>query len=187
MEIYKNVGPEDQKYLTIANSETIYEGAFTLDLGAGAGQGTVDAAADPVYGLAVGLRDANGIPLGSGSADFDGTFTQNPNGNTYVAAADNLTDKQIQVQVKPVRNGDVYTGLLNADAGTTTGSDVPGYYISVDAAVPTQIDEASASTSKQHFRLTDNGYGDNSALHPIRGGNWVLFQVVEVQDYNPQP
>lgn len=68
---------------------------------------------------------------------------------------------------------------------TTTGSGTPGYYISVKTTAATTLDEATATSTKSAntmFVLVDNNQGTNSAVNPERGGNWVLFKVVRIQD-----
>lgn len=184
MELYKQKRDSDAEYRVIVNSEAMAERAFYyLDEN---GANEMDAVANPVRGLVVGFVDKNRRPLGSGYSSEDGTFTQSRLGNSYTAAADNQTVGYVKVHGELAPQGTVYTGELDATINTTTGSGVPGYYISVLTSDATKLDESTASTSKQHFRLVDNGQGENSAQHPTRRGNWVLFEVVEYQDYNPQ-
>lgn len=180
MELYKRRGTDDQELVIIANSEAMQEGAYYTQAATGATE--VDDAANAIRGLVVGFRDGKGIPLNSSYEDTDGTLSASTVGNTYTASADNLTDKKVVLQGRPVQLGDVYTGELDATIGTTTGSNVPGYFISVSTAGITLDENTVHATNQLQFRLVDNGEGKNECVHPIRGGNWVLFEVVEVQD-----
>jgi len=184
MELYKQSRDADAERIVISNSETIAECAFYLEDTGGADE--VDAVANPARGLVMGFVDKDGRALGSGYATYDGTFTQANTGNIYAAAADNITVDGIRVLGHRVEAGEVYTAELDDDINTTTGSGVPGYYISVLTTDATKLDESTASSSKQHFKLVDNGTGNNSAQNPDRNGNWVLFEVVEIQDLTPQ-
>ena len=184
MELYKAQGTANAEYLMMKDSEAIAEGAFYFSGVTGAEE--VDAVANDVRALTVGFLDNKGAPLGSGhSVDLDGTFVQNNSGNIYTAAADNSTDKKIKVHGHIVEDGDIFTALLDANVGTTTGSGIPGYFISVLTTDATMLDESTATGTQSGntaFMLVDNGKGENSAVHPTRGGNWVLFKVVEVQE-----
>lgn len=185
MELYKEKSNPDGVLGLIKDSETVLEGAFAY-LGTGGQVNECDAVANPVYGLVVGFRDAKNVPLGSGSETHTGTLTEARTGNTFASAADNTTVDLIKAQMRPCGFGDVYTAELDDTINTTTGSGVPGYFISVKTTGAGQLDENTASTSQQHFRLVDNGQGKNSAQNPDRKGNWVLFEVTEIQDYVSQ-
>lgn len=60
-------------------------------------------AGDKVFGIVIGLVDINGTALSTTpSAEYDGTYSGNAGqvgSETYVAASDNLTDKQIKVKL----------------------------------------------------------------------------------------
>jgi hypothetical protein len=185
MELYKEKSNPDQVLALMKDSETVLEGAFVY-LGTDGQANECDAVANPVYGLCTGFRDGKGVPLGSSYETITGTLTEARTGNTYAAAADNTTVDLVKAQLRPCGFGDVYTAELDADLGTTTGSGTPGYFISVLTTGAGQLDENTASTSQQQFRLVDNGKGENSAQNPIRRGNWVLFEVTEIQDYVTQ-
>lgn len=184
MEIYKAQGSADAEYVAIKNSESIAEGAFYFQGIAGAEE--VDAIANDVRGITMGFVDNQGAPLGSGhTVDLDGTFTKVDGNGVYAAAADNMTVKSIKVHGQIVQAGDVWTALLDDTVNTTTGSGVPGYFLSVLTTDATKLDESSATATQSGntaFMLVDNGKGINSAVHPTRGGNWVLFKVVEIQE-----
>jgi len=186
MELYIEKSNSDSKMATIKNSESVKEGGFVF-LGTSGLANEADATANPIYGLVTGFRDAKRIPLGSTRETSTGTLTEAAAGNTFAAAADNQTVDHIQAQMRPCGFGDIYTAELDAAAGTTTGSAVAGYFISVLTTDSSKLDESTASTSQQQFRLVDNGLGENSAQNPARKGNWVIFEVVELQDYVTQP
>lgn len=168
------------------NSESQAEGAFVFQSTGGFGA-EMDAVANPVLGLVDGFLDKKKVPLGSGLNSTRYTsFTQAADGNIVTVENDNQTDEGIVAHYLPTKIDDVYTAELDDTAGTTTGSAIPGYYISVLTTDATLLDESTASTSQQHFQLVDNGKGQNSALHPTRGGRWVLFRVTEIQNVQTQ-
>lgn len=106
--------------------------------------GVVDllAAGERVGGVVVAIVDADGLPLGHPNADFDGTWTQST--RTYIAAADNETDKQVkaQVNIDPMA---VYANDTDGTYGTTAESDKLGGY--TDVADEDDIDEDNGSTA----------------------------------------
>ena len=72
----------------------------------------------------------------------------------------------------------VFRGLeadLDAARGTTTGSDVVGYYLSVLTTNSTQLDESTASSSSEQFIIVKN--------HPDSTTK-TLVKVVEQQVFN---
>lgn len=188
MEVYKRgaSGSSEGEVMVISNSESIAEGGFIYQ-GATGFALEMDAVANPVLGLAVGFRDGDKIPFGSGFESTDYTsFTKSRLGNILAASSDNQTVEGAVVQYFPVKADDIFYGELDATVATTTGSGTPGYYISVLTTDATKLDESTASTSQQHFKLVDNGKGENSAVHPTLGGNFVLFKVTEIQDLQTQ-
>ena len=189
MELRKRAlaGGDQGEELVILDDEVIAEGAFVLQGSTGFAT-EADAVANPILGLATGFRNSENIPLGSGydsTADY-AAFTQSRLGNTVTATATNEATEETKVQYYPVHAGDVFVGELDAAVNTTTGSGIPGYFISVLTTDATKLDENTASTSQQHFKLVDNGEGTTSAVDPQRGGNFVLFKVTEIQDLQSQ-
>lgn len=189
MELRKRAmsGGSQGERMVMLNSETIAEGAFIFQGSTGFAT-EADDVANPILGLVKGFRNSSNVPIGSGyeaTTDY-GTFTQSRLGNTVIATSDNQTVAKTTVDYYPARAGDVFVGELNATVNTTTGSGVPGYYISVKTTAATTLDESTASTSQQQFKLVDNGQGVNSAVDPQRGGNFVLFEVTEIQDLQTQ-
>jgi len=146
------------------------------------GADAADAITDRIYSICVGISDESGISLVNLTAttDYDGTYTNALSGDTYVAAADNVTDKKIQAQMIPIGNHIIEATLSDGsgtaqERGTTTGSDQIGYYLSVDTSDSTMLDETSASTSSEQFIIVKN--------HPIDSTK-VLVKAVEMQRYN---
>lgn len=84
---------------TIANSQTVYKNsAVYIDSD---GYAIPATAGSLIMGIVMGLVDANGVSLDCSKADYDGTYTAR-SGSTpakYVSAADNETDKKVQVLV----------------------------------------------------------------------------------------
>jgi hypothetical protein len=118
MELYKGRMGENVQY-AIKNSETISERAFG-EMVSGSGIEEADAVNDTCLFLVEGFRDAKGAPLGSGfttSTTVDGTFTQSNTGNTYAAAADNMTVAKVVAEGRKVEHDDVYTAELSATVG----------------------------------------------------------------------
>jgi hypothetical protein len=188
MELRKRArdGGSQGEVLIIKNSESIAEGAFIFAGSTGPAE-EADAVANPIKGLVTGFLDGKGAPHGSGYSSSDvTTFTEAPSGNILAASSDNETVEKSKVAYFPVGVGDIFSGELDATLGTTTGSGIPGYYISVLTSDATKLDESTASTSQQQFRLVDNGLGQNSAIDPQRGGNFVLFEVAEIQNVQTQ-
>lgn len=140
-----------------------------------------DDAANPIYGLVTGIVTKKGVPLDQATVttDYDGTWTSST--QEYAAAADNDTDKMVAAIVHPLDGSEILSAELDATAATTTGSNVPGYYISVLSTDSSKLDEDTAhATNRLQFRLVDNGKGESSAQCPQRGGNFVLVRVGEV-------
>lgn len=173
-------GAED---FPILNSVTVTVGD-PVKVSTASNYGGVDAAdaiADRVYGLAVGIHK-DGIPLSqlTSSTDYDGTYTNSQSGDTYVAAADNVTDKKVQAAVVPIDNLLIEATLSDGSGtastrGTTTGSDQVGYYLSVDTTDSTMLDETSASSTSEQFMIVKNHPTDTSK---------VIVKCVERQAYN---
>lgn len=114
-------------------TKTDSSGFLTTDSIAGAGLfGHVEALVD---GKGVGLTDN-----GSGG-DFSGTYT---------AASDNQTVAEVSARVD-ISQQSLYSVAPDATIGTTTGSDLLGYYI--DAADEDNTDEDTAASSTAQFYI----------------------------------
>lgn len=174
--IFKGRNVELEQY-TIANSVTIQPGDLVKIINGGVD--VADAVADFIYGICEGITTRDGVPLNqANSGDYDGTFTAST--GVYVSAADNLTDKYVKANVRPVTAQDIISIEADAAIGTTTGSDLPGYYISVLTTDSSKVDESTAHASNVlHLMTVDNGGNTNSCQDPILGGNNILVKVVE--------
>jgi hypothetical protein len=92
------------------------------------------AATDPV-GIVVGVgQDGAGIDPDSGTTD------------TFTVASDNETVGK-KYAIIDVSNDTLYTVPLDAAAGTTTGSGLPGYAFNVLASDGSQLDESTSATT----------------------------------------
>jgi len=137
---------------------------------------------DQVYGICEGIITRHGVPLNQAASgtDYDGTFTAST--ETYVATADNLTDKYVKALVRPIFPGDILTMEADAAIGTTTGSDLPGYFIDVLTTDASKLDESNAhATNQLQFMTVDNGSSTNSCQDPQKEGNHILVKLVEAQ------
>lgn len=179
-EIYKGKDVELEMHV-IADSVTIKKGDLVKLVNYGVD--VSNAVTDLIYGLCEGIVNKQGVPMGQvDSSDYDGTWTAAT--QTYVAAADNSTAsaEMVHALVRPLTGQETLSMLLDATAATTTGSNIPGYYISVLTTNAGQLDESTAHTSNVlHLRLVDNGQGVVSAQDPVKEGNNVLVKVVELE------
>lgn len=177
MKVYKAKEVEKEMKCIIDSATITVGDALKLDTG---GVDAADAAADPVYGLCEGLVTPGGVPLNQAlSTEIDGaTYTDST--KTVSVDSDNESDELLQAQVRYLHPADTVSAELDATIGTTTGSNIPGYYISVSSSDSTLLDENTVHASNRlQFRLVDNGQGDNSCVDPVLGGNFVLCKVVE--------
>jgi len=154
----------------VDGSVTVAQGS-ALKIGVADGVDIADANSDEIYGYCMGFIIKPGdlnlpLELVSTNATYnDGTYTAARDGDTFAAAADNATDKQISALVMPAR-GLIVSGHLSADAGTTTGSNIPGYFIDISSSGnAVLLDETSASTTSANYSLT-TGMSANSAVDP---------------------
>ena len=131
---------------TIADSQTFTVGDTSMFT---TGYLVPGSASNALLGVVEGFVDANGLPLdNSRKADFDGTYTATS--DTYVSAADNSTDKQVQaiVRIDPFA---VYSATPDATIGTTPGSNLPGYFC--DIADEDEPDESDATTATAQLAI----------------------------------
>ena len=170
----------------IVNSGTITEGdaiklAAWLD--------AADAITDPVDGFALGFLVKAGqfnlplVAVSGNSTYVDGTFTSATTGDTYVAAADNQTDKMISA-VYITSDDLILSAYLDATAGTTTGSDLPGYRLDILTTDSTQLDESTAAGTSSATTINDYmtlaGLSGASSLDPADpSGRRVIVKIVD--------
>jgi len=146
------------------DSETITIGD-AVDLNAGFIQ-AVDAG-DDVLGVVTGIVDSNGVPVNHPDADVDGTVTGD---DTYVAASDNTTVKQVKVQVIT----SPYVLFYNDADGDLAQAQVGTFYDTT--ATGDQIDQSSTTTNGQFQLISIDPDGDGDAS---KG----LFRISESQLY----
>ena len=155
--------------LLILNSATVFKGGV-VKLVAGGVDGA-DAVSDPIYGICKGfVVNGGSTPIDNAlSSQYDGTYTA---GTSYAAAADNQTDKKVKALVEPILPGDTIRAEADAALGTTTGSNLIGYYVDVLTTDERKLDES-------------NTHGTNQLQFLIVGqpgkGNYVDVKLVENQ------
>ena len=144
------------------------------------GLDAADDVADPIYGLVVGIVTPKGVPINQANTDdYDGTWTNST--QVYDAAATNETVDMIQALVRPLDGTETLSAEMDAALGTTTGSDLVGYYVSVLTTDSTKLDESTThATNRLQFKIVDNGQGENKGQDPVLQGNNVLIRVNEV-------
>jgi len=154
--------------IVIIGSNAPYMGSVLKRSSGGVGCAVATANSDKMMAYVVGFivnpGNAN-LPLRTidgNTAYEDGTLTKATTGDTFTAASDNVTDKQIAVAVMYSDNL-VVSAYTSATAGTTTGSNKPGYFIDITNSYT--LDETSASTSSAQFLLLE-GINANSCLDP---------------------
>jgi hypothetical protein len=149
-------GVRPTRFRVIKNSEVIKVGDWIVDEGTGAAN--VDAITEPILGLAVGIVTANKTSLESASVDtaaYDGTWVAAT--KSYTATSDNETDKKVMVAYIPVYEGDEFVAVIDAAKGTTTGSNLEGYYLPILTSDSSKLDESGASTTitNTQFKIKD--------------------------------
>jgi hypothetical protein len=95
------------------------------------------------------VADGGSTPLENAlSGQFDGTLVD---GVSYTASADNLTDKKVQALVEPILPKDTIRAEMDATLGTTTGSNLFGYKVSVLTTDPRKLDESTTGGTSTQF------------------------------------
>lgn len=144
--------------MLIINSATVFTGGV-VKLVAGGVDGA-DAVSDPVFGICQGFVVKGGMTNidNALAADYDGTYTA---GVSYAAAADNQTDKQVKALVEIVHPGDIIRAELDAAPGTTTGSDLIGYFVDVLTTDERKLDESNThATNQLQFQIVGQAAGN---------------------------
>lgn len=164
----------------ISGSMTLEEGDAVKLVG-GAGVEPADAVGDKIYGYVVGFQCKNGLPIAKAvsGTDYDGTYTASPDGDTYVSASDNLTDKKVRALVVPAE-GLVVSAKPDATPGTTTGSNLSGYYIDILTTDSTKVDESEATTSIANYVTMPTPGNESSCLDP-EDKTRILVMAAETQ------
>lgn len=153
-------GAENPVTLTvpIAASATVKVGdALQLEDFSSGGGCKRAAAGTEVLGICLGIVDRNGIDLDNTStANYDGTWTSST--KTYVAAADNMSDKKVACLVVVDKNALWY----NDTAGDLAAADILKGF---DLADQDQIADQNGADGLGAFRLVKldpDGDGDAS-------------------------
>lgn len=140
---------------TIANSTTVTRNdALQISSGFIA----LGAAASDVFGHANDISTKGGVGVvtdGSAGADlgsYNGTFT---------TASDNQTVDEVKAEVDISKNT-LYSAELDAAAGTTTGSDLAGYYMNL--ADEESLDESTALATGGQYHSFGLDPQDNSRV-----------------------
>lgn len=146
--LYKPVGNQarDKDYRLIKNSEVIKVGDALVD--ESTGMANVDGTGEKIAGFATAIVTAEKVSLEAPSVDtgdLGGTWTTST--KSYTAAADNQTVDGVMVEFIPVQEGDKYIATLDAAKGTTTGSDLVGYFVAILTTDSSLLDESTTSTS----------------------------------------
>lgn len=134
------------------------------------GVDAANAVSDPIYGICRGFVMGAGMtPLENAlSTAHDGTLA----GDLFTAAADNVTVETVYALVEPILPNDIIRAEADDTLGTTTGSNLVGYYIDVLTTDERKLDES-------------NTHGTNQLQFLIVGqpgkGNFVDVKLVENQ------
>lgn len=130
----------------IANSQTLKVGDAVNLQAFSSGGGCMRAdATDKVFGVCIGIVDKNGIDLdNTDTANYDGTWTSST--KTYVAAADNMTDKTVKAKVVYDR----YALFYNDSAGSLAVADEFKFF---DVADQDQIADQDGHDTAGAFQL----------------------------------
>lgn len=146
---------KDSATFTIGDALKLASGKLDL---AGAGAS--------VAGILMGFVKSDGQPLLENGASGD--FV-----NTYTSGASNTVKGQIDISKESI-----YSVTADATLGTTTGSDLAGYYMDC-LATSDQLDESTAAATAAQFI----SYGeDPDADAP---DNSVLVSIFESQFFGP--
>lgn len=112
-----------------------------------------------VFGHVTGVVTNQGMPMnttgvaGSQIGSYVGTFT---------AAADNQTVDFVKA-ICDVSKHTLYSASFETAIGTTTGSDLPGYFCDLDSA--TDLDESDTATTTEQYAL--HGVDPNNSAKAI--------------------
>lgn len=156
----------------IKNSATVKVGDMVYNDGTGATRATNTSL---ILGVVAGIVNNDGIDLDNAPADtYDGTWTSSS--QTYVAAADNLTDKKVRVKVIADENALWYN---DADGNFTNPTDLHLFTMIADHD---QVDESETSaTVGQVFVVKLNPDGDDDASKCI-----VKIARSQLHAYEPE-
>lgn len=166
----------------IYNAMTLREGGAVEQ--STSGVGPCDGVGANVIGYVVAFEDKDGFTYDQRTSGFAGTsatYTQSAQGDTHLSSTDNVTsgsDNVVAVMMPAF--GVVCSGCLDAATGTTTGSSVAGYYISIDTAAEEKLGEDTASTTKEQFKLMP-GRTNLSAIDPENPESTTRVMVLALE------
>lgn len=144
----EHVGPVQRSQI-IANSTEVTElDAVRID---SSGFVTLGNASNDIFGHVTGISTQDGVGLetdgsaGAETGSFSGTFT---------TASDNQTVSKVKAVVD-ISKESLYSADADASLGTTTGSDLAGYYM--DLTSENELDESTAAqtAAQYHTHGTD--------------------------------
>lgn len=144
--------------MLIINSAVVFQGGV-VKLVAGGVDGA-DAVSDPIFGICQGFVVKGGMTNidNALAGDYDGTYSA---GVSYTASADNQTDKQVKALVEIILPGDIIRAELDAAPGTTTGSDLIGYFVDVLTSDERKLDESNThATNQLQFQIVGQAAGN---------------------------
>lgn len=126
----------------VKNSEVIQIGDWITDEGAGVAD--CDAIGEFPLGLVTAVLDKNGVNMlqPNAAAVTGGSWV--PATTVFTADSDNQTVDMVQVEYLECRPGMQFVATLDADKGTTTGSNKVGYCLSILTSDATLLDESTA-------------------------------------------
>jgi len=152
----------------VINSGVVYNGGTVKVVATGVDG--ADAVSDPIYGICRGWVMGSGMTPLENALDtaHDGTLVD---GVSFTAASDNVTVETVYALVEPILPNDIIRAEADATLGTTTGSDLVGYYIDVLTTDERKLDESNTSASQLQFLIVGQ---------PGKG-NFVDVKLVENQ------
>ena len=163
------------KKMLILNSGTAFKNGV-VKLVAGGVDGA-DAVTDAIFGICKGFVVHRGnTPIENClDTDHDGTYTAST--GYFVAASDNQTVEPVYAMVEVVLPGDVIRAEMDAALGTTTGSDLIGYFVDVVTSDERTLDESNThATNQLQFQIIGQP-SDGNFVDVLLIENQILGQV----------
>ena len=168
-------------------------GAFrcgsALKIVGGAGVGAADANPEFVAGFAMSFQTRNRMPVVSVSDNtlyVNGTYAASATlGDLYTAQSTNITSDKVICLMAPAE-GLVVSGKLDADAGTTGGSDLANYYLNIEdtsSNYATLLDESSSVSTLECYKTVPVRGNESSCIDPddpATASRRILCKVAEL-------
>jgi hypothetical protein len=150
----------------IKNSSVVAVGGFITDKSTGIAP--IADVNEPLLGMITSVLDKAGTNLAQGTAATLSTGSFNKTTRVFTAGSDNQTVDLVAVDFVVAKEGTQFVATLDADKGTTTGSNKEGYYLTLKTSDHTKLAENSATAAivdatpdvAVHFRIvkaTGNG------------------------------